>query len=30
LCPIDSGGAWRFLLAKELKRAGLAIDLNRL
>lgn len=28
--PIDSGGAWRFLLAKELKHAGLGVDLNRL
>lgn len=28
--PIDTGGAWRFLLAKELKHAGLAVDLNRL
>ena len=28
--PIDSGGAWRFLLATELKHAGLAVDLNRL
>lgn len=28
--PIDSGGAWRFLLAKELKHAGLHVDLNRL
>jgi predicted nucleotide-binding protein len=26
--PIDSEGAWRFKLAKELKTAGLKIDLN--
>jgi hypothetical protein len=28
--PIDASGAWRFLLAKELKHAGLSVDLNRL
>jgi predicted nucleotide-binding protein len=28
--PIDSGGAWRYLLGKELKHAGLVVDLNRL
>lgn len=28
--PIDTGGAWRFLLGKELKHAGLTVDLNRL
>jgi predicted nucleotide-binding protein len=27
---IDDKGAWRFQLARELKQAGLAIDLNRL
>lgn len=28
--PIDTGGAWRFLLGKELRHAGLTVDLNRL
>jgi predicted nucleotide-binding protein len=28
--PLDKGGAWQFLLAKELKAAGLDIDLNNL
>jgi predicted nucleotide-binding protein len=27
--PIDSGGAWRLPLARELKAAGLDIDMNR-
>lgn len=27
---IDNGGAWRYSLAKELKGAGLEVDLNRL
>ncbi len=27
--PIDEGGAWRFALAKELKAAGLEVDLNK-
>jgi predicted nucleotide-binding protein len=27
--PIDSGGAWRLALARELKAAGLDIDLNK-
>ncbi|TFZ45586.1 hypothetical protein E5C33_08890 [Stenotrophomonas maltophilia] len=26
--PLDRGGAWRFLLAKEMKAAGINIDLN--
>jgi predicted nucleotide-binding protein len=28
--PMDSGGAWRYMLAKELKAAGLDVDLNKL
>ena len=28
--PMDPGGAWRFTLARELKAAGLEVDLNRL
>lgn len=28
--PMDSEGAWRFLLAQEMRSAGLPIDLNRL
>lgn len=28
--PMDESGAWRFKLAKELKMAGLSVDLNRL
>lgn len=28
--PMDSAGAWRFLLTRELKEAGLEVDLNRL
>jgi predicted nucleotide-binding protein len=27
--PFDEGGAWRLLLARELKSAGLEVDLNR-
>ena len=27
--PLDSGGAWRLKLAKEIKSAGLGIDLNK-
>ena len=27
--PLDPGGAWRLLLAKEMKAAGLDIDLNK-
>jgi predicted nucleotide-binding protein len=26
--PLDSSGAWQFQLARELKAAGLSIDLN--
>jgi len=26
--PLDAGGAWRFLLAKEMKASGMNIDLN--
>ena len=26
--PLDGGGAWRFLLAKEMKASGMQIDLN--
>lgn len=28
--PLDSAGGWRFLLARELKAAGLAVDFNRI
>ena len=28
--PLDSGGGWKILLAKELKAAGLKIDMNKL
>lgn len=28
--PLDDAGAWRFTLAKELKQAGLTVDLNDL
>lgn len=28
--PFDKEGAWRFNLSKELKQAGLSIDLNKL
>lgn len=28
--PLDPGGAWRYMLAKEMKAAGLPIDLNLL
>ncbi|HEV7889159.1 MAG TPA: nucleotide-binding protein [Pyrinomonadaceae bacterium] len=28
--PMDSGGAWRFLLAKEIRAAGLDVDLNKI
>jgi predicted nucleotide-binding protein len=27
--PMDSGGAWRLLLAKEIREAGIEIDLNK-
>jgi threonine dehydrogenase-like Zn-dependent dehydrogenase len=27
--PFDEGGLWRLLLAREMKKAGLEIDLNR-
>lgn len=27
---LDSGGAWKFTLAKELSAAGLGIDMNRI
>jgi predicted nucleotide-binding protein len=27
--PIDTGGAWRFLLAKEIREVGIDIDLNK-
>ncbi len=27
--PMDAGGGWRLLLAKEMKEAGLSVDLNR-
>ncbi len=27
--PLDAGGGWKLLLAKELRNAGFAIDLNR-
>ena len=27
--PLDAGGVWRLLLAREMKQAGLAIDLNK-
>ncbi len=26
--PLDAGGAWRFLLAKEMKASGMHVDLN--
>ncbi len=26
---VDEGGLWRLLLAREMKKAGLAVDLNR-
>lgn len=28
--PMDSGGAWRMALAKEIKNAGIEVDLNKL
>lgn len=28
--PLDSGGAWRFLLAQELQAAGIDVDMNKL
>jgi predicted nucleotide-binding protein with TIR-like domain len=28
--PFDSGGAWRFALAKELRAAGFSVDMNKL
>lgn len=28
--PIDTSGAWRFLLAKEMKAVGMEIDLNKI
>lgn len=27
--PLDDGGAWKLMLAKELKAAGFAVDMNR-
>jgi hypothetical protein len=27
--PLDAGGVWRLLLAREMKQAGLDIDLNK-
>jgi predicted nucleotide-binding protein len=27
--PMDAAGGWRLLLAREMKQAGLAIDMNR-
>lgn len=27
--PYDAAGAWRFSLAREMKAAGLAVDLNK-
>lgn len=27
--PMDGGGVWRLLLARELKQAGLSVDLNQ-
>ena len=27
--PFDAGGVWRLLLAREMKQAGLDIDLNK-
>jgi predicted nucleotide-binding protein len=27
--PLDVGGAWKLALAKELRAAGLAVNLNR-
>jgi hypothetical protein len=27
--PIDDDGLWRLLLARELKKAGLEVDLNK-
>jgi predicted nucleotide-binding protein len=27
--PMDSSSAWRFLLAKEIKQAGMEVDLNK-
>lgn len=28
--PIDNGGAWQYKLAKEMKAAGISVDLNKL
>lgn len=28
--PMDPGGAWRFTLGREMKAAGLDVDLNKL
>lgn len=28
--PLDNGDTWRLLLAKEMRAAGLPVDLNRL
>ena len=28
--PLDKGGAWRLELAKELKSAGIKVDINKL
>jgi hypothetical protein len=27
--PLDAGGVWRLLLAREMKQAGLDVDLNK-
>jgi hypothetical protein len=27
---VDAGGAWKFALARELKAAGMDVDLNRI
>jgi hypothetical protein len=27
--PMDDGGLWRLLLAREMKQAGLSVDMNR-
>jgi hypothetical protein len=26
--PLDAGGAWRIALAREIKQAGIEVDLN--
>lgn len=28
--PMDAGGAWKYQLAKEMKQAGLDVDLNKI